>query len=161
MSSPISPSPRTSLSTTSRPAGASSTSPSGCDAPSAALADFGLDVDPTRPMSSLDLATQQLVVIARALAKQARLLILDEPTAALTENEVAASVRADADRSRRAASPSSSSRTASPRSSRFPTASSSCAMAASAALHAVTDVSRQQIVAEMIGELDRAVRELA
>ena len=35
-------------------------------------------------MSSLDLATQQLVVIARALAKKARLLILDEPTAALT-----------------------------------------------------------------------------
>ena len=38
-------------------------------------------------MSSLDLATQQLVVIARALAKNARLLILDEPTAALTEQE--------------------------------------------------------------------------
>ena len=52
-----------------------------------ALADFDLDVDPAAPMSSLDLATQQLVVIARALAKQARLLILDEPTAALTENE--------------------------------------------------------------------------
>jgi ABC-type sugar transport system ATPase subunit len=52
-----------------------------------ALDNFGLRLDPTSRMSSLDLATQQLVVIARALAKQARLLILDEPTAALTENE--------------------------------------------------------------------------
>ena len=42
---------------------------------------------PTPEMGSLDLATQQLVVIARALSKKLKLLILDEPTAALTENE--------------------------------------------------------------------------
>jgi D-xylose transport system ATP-binding protein len=51
------------------------------------LREFGLDVDPRSRMRSLDLATQQLVVIARALSKRARLLILDEPTAALTESE--------------------------------------------------------------------------
>jgi D-xylose transport system ATP-binding protein len=53
----------------------------------AALRDFGLDVDPLREMGSLDLATQQLIVIARALSKNLKLLILDEPTAALTEKE--------------------------------------------------------------------------
>lgn len=48
---------------------------------------FGLEVDPRKTMGELDLATQQLVLIARALSKNARLLILDEPTAALTERE--------------------------------------------------------------------------
>jgi ABC-type sugar transport system ATPase subunit len=54
---------------------------------SAVLRDFAVDVDPGTRMGTLDLATQQLVVIARALSKRARLLILDEPTAALTETE--------------------------------------------------------------------------
>jgi D-xylose transport system ATP-binding protein len=51
------------------------------------LEDFGLEVDPGAAMGSFDLSTQQLVIIARALSKNARLLILDEPTAALTEAE--------------------------------------------------------------------------
>jgi ABC-type sugar transport system ATPase subunit len=54
----------------------------------AALASFGVDVDPMLEMGELDLATQQLVLIVRALSKNARLLILDEPTAALTDREV-------------------------------------------------------------------------
>src|SRR5262245_27266880 len=54
---------------------------------SAALRDFGLDIDPAHPMKVLDLATQQLALIARALSKKIDLLILDEPTAALTEGE--------------------------------------------------------------------------
>jgi ABC-type sugar transport system ATPase subunit len=51
------------------------------------LFDLG-EVDVTRPMADLDLATQQLAVIASALSRNTRLLILDEPTAALSENEV-------------------------------------------------------------------------
>ena len=52
-----------------------------------ALADFGLTIDPATPLGDLDLASQQLVLIVRALSKNARLLILDEPTAALTDRE--------------------------------------------------------------------------
>jgi ABC-type sugar transport system ATPase subunit len=52
-----------------------------------ALRDFGLAIDPAMAMKALDLATQQLALIARALSKNVDLLILDEPTAALTEGE--------------------------------------------------------------------------
>jgi len=45
----------------------------------------GLDVDPRRPVRELGVGQQQMVEIARALLKDARILVLDEPTAALTE----------------------------------------------------------------------------
>ena len=54
----------------------------------ALLADFGMDLDAGSRMGALDLVSQQLVLIVRALSKDARLLILDEPTAALTDREV-------------------------------------------------------------------------
>lgn len=55
---------------------------------SAALQLVGLDVDLRRPVSTLGVARQQLVEIAKALSLDARILILDEPTAALTDAEV-------------------------------------------------------------------------
>jgi len=54
-----------------------------------ALKLVGLDVDPRRPVRELGVGQQQMVEIARALLKQARILILDEPTAALTESDTA------------------------------------------------------------------------
>lgn len=53
------------------------------------LADFGLALAPETPVSALGIGQKQLVEIVRALDKKSRVLVLDEPTAALTGQEVA------------------------------------------------------------------------
>lgn len=55
----------------------------------ALLAKFRLAIDPEAPVATLGMGSKQLVEIVKALAKDARILILDEPTAALAEAEVA------------------------------------------------------------------------
>jgi ribose transport system ATP-binding protein len=50
----------------------------------------GCEVDPDAPVARLSVAEQQLVEIARALKEDARLLVMDEPTAALAEHEIEA-----------------------------------------------------------------------
>jgi len=52
------------------------------------LSDLHLPIDPRTPVGDLGIGQQQLVEIAKALSKNARILVLDEPTAALTESEV-------------------------------------------------------------------------
>ena len=49
---------------------------------------LGIDVDPRTPMGALPLGLQQLVEIARVLFSGARIIILDEPTSALSPPEV-------------------------------------------------------------------------
>jgi D-xylose transport system ATP-binding protein len=53
------------------------------------LKQVGLAVNPAFPVSYLGVGEQQLVAIAKALSKSARILVLDEPTAALSEGESA------------------------------------------------------------------------
>jgi D-xylose transport system ATP-binding protein len=55
----------------------------------ALLADFGLDIAPETPVRQLGIGHKQLIEIVRAMDKKSRVLVLDEPTAALTEQEVA------------------------------------------------------------------------
>ena len=50
---------------------------------------LGYQLDPEKPVAELNLAERQSVEIVRALLGQPRILILDEPTAALAEDEVA------------------------------------------------------------------------
>jgi galactofuranose transport system ATP-binding protein len=52
------------------------------------LARVGLDIDVTRRLADYPVAIQQLVAIARALGIEARVLILDEPTSSLDDDEV-------------------------------------------------------------------------
>ncbi len=51
------------------------------------LARVGLDEKPVTPVGALGVGKQQLIEIAKALSKEVRLLILDEPTAALNDND--------------------------------------------------------------------------
>ncbi len=52
------------------------------------LRDFGLDIPSRRTVRTLSVGQQKLVEIIRALSRNARILIMDEPTAALTEQEI-------------------------------------------------------------------------
>lgn len=51
------------------------------------LHSLGADIDPSATMGSLSVAQQQMVEIAKALSVNARILIMDEPTASLTRRE--------------------------------------------------------------------------
>ncbi len=53
------------------------------------LEDIGLEISPDSRISDLSIAQKQMVEIVKAISRDARVLIMDEPTAALTEAETA------------------------------------------------------------------------
>ena len=52
------------------------------------LASLGIPASPTQELSSCSLAVQQMIAIARAVDMDCKILILDEPTSSLDEDEV-------------------------------------------------------------------------
>jgi ABC-type sugar transport system ATPase subunit/ribose/xylose/arabinose/galactoside ABC-type transport system permease subunit len=52
------------------------------------LESLGLDIDPDAEVASLSVANQHLVEIARALSEKPKILLLDEPTATLSDKEI-------------------------------------------------------------------------
>jgi ribose transport system ATP-binding protein len=59
------------------------------DGARACLKRLGVDIDPDAEVSTLSIAQQQMVEIAKALSMDARLLIMDEPTSSLGETDAA------------------------------------------------------------------------
>jgi len=52
------------------------------------LQELGVGVDPARPVRELGIAHQQMVEVAKALREDGRILVMDEPTSALTATEI-------------------------------------------------------------------------
>ncbi|MBK4726794.1 galactofuranose ABC transporter, ATP-binding protein YtfR [Pantoea agglomerans] len=52
------------------------------------MADYGFELDVTRPLGQYSVAMQQIIAICRAVDLSAKVLILDEPTASLDASEV-------------------------------------------------------------------------
>lgn len=55
---------------------------------SAALAKIHMDIDSARKVASLSVAERRMVMIARALVNNTKMIVMDEPTASLTDSEI-------------------------------------------------------------------------
>ena len=50
--------------------------------------ELGIDVDPHRIMSTMPVSQRQMVEIAKAVSYHSKIIVFDEPTSSLTEEEV-------------------------------------------------------------------------
>lgn len=60
-----------------------------CEESARILRELSVSIDPTIKVDRLSTGYQQIVAIAKALASRSKLIIMDEPTSAISENEVA------------------------------------------------------------------------
>ena len=67
-----------------------------------------VSLDPTKPIKELSIAYQQLIEIGKAIYENARILIMDEPTAPLTDQEVSVLFEIIRDLKRQGITPTSS-----------------------------------------------------
>ena len=58
------------------------------DAARSSLDDLGVDIDPRARVGDLGIAQQQMIEIAKALSRNAEVIVMDEPTSALTDQEI-------------------------------------------------------------------------
>ena len=58
------------------------------------LKELGQDIDPSLPVEKLGMGQQQMVEIVKAISKDIKLLIMDEPTSSLSDNEIQELMRA-------------------------------------------------------------------
>jgi len=54
----------------------------------AVFKELGIDVDPKRIMSTMPVSQRQMVEIAKAVSYNSKVIVFDEPTSSLTEQEV-------------------------------------------------------------------------
>lgn len=52
------------------------------------IRELGIDIDPKKPVKNLAVAQQQIVEIVKIVSQNPKLIILDEPTSALSDNEI-------------------------------------------------------------------------
>ena len=130
ISSRASPSAKTSCSSACRPGTALSTmTPSSAEARRYPRPARSRRSTRAPKCARLSVAQMQIVEIAKALSLEAKILLLDEPTASITEHETAALFKVLRRLARRTGSRSSSSATSSRKCSPSPTASRCCATA--------------------------------
>ncbi len=117
----------------------------------ALMSTLGLDIDTSRAIGRLRVSQRQLVEIAKALSLDTKVIIMDEPTSALSDSEVEYLFERHPRPARARRGGRSTSRIGSTRSSPSPTASPSCGTDASSGRRTRRETPRRALISMMVG----------